>query len=116
MVEQEVNLDSIFSSLSDPTRRDILGRVSYGSMSVGDVAAFYPISLAGVAKHLSVLEQAGLITKTRQGKEQIVSLDPKALAAADDYLERYRQLWERRLDSLDKYLKANKKKGKRNGA
>jgi DNA-binding transcriptional ArsR family regulator len=76
-------------------------------MSVGEVARHYKISFAGVAKHLSILERAGLVRKTRQGKEQIVSIDPKALAEANEYLETYRRLWEQRLDSLDTYLRSN---------
>lgn len=104
MVEQVYNLDAIFGSLSDPTRRDILRRISEHSMSISEVAKHYAISFAGVAKHLGVLERAGLVRKTRQGKEQIVTIDPKALAAADYYLRNYERMWEERLDSLDTYL------------
>lgn len=104
MVERIYQLDSVFSSLSDPTRRDILSRVSKQTMSVSTIAAQYDFSLAGIAKHLAILERAGLIRKDRHGKEQIVSIDPGGLAAASDYLEAYRKLWEDRLDSLDTYL------------
>lgn len=106
MVEQVYQLDSIFGSLSDPTRRDILARISQQAMSVGQIAGHYQVSLAAVAKHLGVLERAGLVKKTRRGKEQIVSIEPDALAAASRYLEEYRQLWEKRLDALDRYLKS----------
>lgn len=106
MVEQVYSLDAVFGSLSDPTRRDILKRVSERGMSVGAIAKHYEFSLAGVAKHLEVLERAGLVSKTRRGKEQIVMIDPAALAAANGYLENYKQLWEQRLDSLDQYLKS----------
>lgn len=114
MVERSYNLNTVFGSLSDPTRRDILKRVSRHSLSVSAIAGHYELSLAGVAKHLNVLEQAGLVSKTRHGKEQIVTIVPEALAAADNYIETYRQLWEDRLDSLDNYLQliTNKKKGK----
>jgi DNA-binding transcriptional ArsR family regulator len=104
MVEQSYELDAIFRSLSDPTRRDILTRVSGRSMSVGEVARYYDFSFAGVAKHLGVLERAGLIRKTKRGREQMVALNPKALAAANSYLETYQRLWEDRLDSLDLFL------------
>lgn len=113
MVEQTYELDAVFGSLSDPTRRDILKRVSEHSMSVGEVAKYYDFSFAGIAKHLDVLERAGLIRKSRQGREQIVTLEPRALAAADGYLEEYRQLWEQRLDSLDEYLKSINEKGQK---
>lgn len=113
MVEQIYNLDGIFGSLSDPTRRDILKRVSECDMSISKIARHYEFSFAGVAKHLDVLQHAGLVRKTRHGKEQMVTIDPVALAAANDYLKNYKQLWERRLDSLDKYLDSINKKGKK---
>ena len=112
MVERMYSLDTIFGSLSDPTRRDILLRVSNKSMSIKEIAENYKFSFAGVAKHLDVLERAGLIRKSRQGKEQIVSIEPKALAAADLYLENYKELWEQRLDSLGAYLETITKEGK----
>ena len=85
-------------------------------MTVGEIARHYSLSFAGVAKHLGVLERAGLVRKTRRGKEQIVSLDARALAAANGYLEGYKQLWEQRLDSLDEYLKPINEKGKSHGS
>lgn len=106
MVELTYDLNSVFGSLSDPTRRDILKRISKRGMSISAIAKHYEFSFAGVAKHLDVLERAGLVRKTRHGKEQIVTIDPQALAAANDYLEVYKQLWEQRLDSLDQYLKS----------
>jgi len=106
MVEQAYSLDTIFRSLSDPTRRDILKRIKKGSLSISAIAESYKFSFAGIAKHLDVLERAGLIHKERQGKEQIVSIDPVALAAANEYIESYKELWEKRLDSLDEYLKS----------
>src|SRR5206468_756131 len=106
-------LDAVFGSLSDPTRRDILKRVGKKSMSVGQIASHYPLTFAAVAKHLDVLHRAKLITKSRRGNEQIVSISPHALAAAGRYLENYEQLWENRLNLLDNYIKSIKsnKKG-----
>lgn len=106
MVERTYRLDNIFKSLSDSTRRDILKRIAKHSSSVGEIAKHYELSFAGVAKHVEMLQRAGLVSKTRNGKEQIVTIVPKNLAAANDYLETYRTLWERRLDSLDTYLKS----------
>lgn len=108
MVEQIYNLDSVFGSLSNPTRRDILMRISGQGMSVSTIAKQYAMSLAAVAKHLDVLERARLIRKTRKGKEQIVTIDAKALAEANGYLEAYRKLWEQRLDSLDSFVQSIK--------
>jgi DNA-binding transcriptional ArsR family regulator len=116
MVEHTSELDAVFGSLSDPTRRDILKRLSKKAMSVGEIAKYYDLTFAAVAKHLDVLEHAGLVIKTRQGRSQVVTIAPKTLATANSYLENYRDLWENRLNSLGKYLKTiNKKKGKNNG-
>jgi uncharacterized protein YndB with AHSA1/START domain/DNA-binding transcriptional ArsR family regulator len=104
MVEYSPELDQVFGSLSDPTRRDILNRVARQDMSVGEIAAHYPLTFAAIAKHLVVLERAKLIRKSRRGKEQIVAISPQTLAVASDYLEKYRELWESRLDSLDRFL------------
>jgi len=107
MVEYTFSLDTTFGALADPTRRDILRRVSSAEMSIGEIARHYDLTFAAVSKHLKVLEKAKLVIKNRKGKEQIVSLSPGALASADEYLEFYRRLWEQRLDSLDEYLSVN---------
>jgi DNA-binding transcriptional ArsR family regulator len=104
MVEQHADLDLVFGSLSDTTRRDILRRVAGQELSVGEIAASYDISFAAVSKHLVVLEKARLITKRREGKLQIAALSPAALTDASDHLEGYRDIWESRLDRLEKYL------------
>ena len=111
MVEHSNALDSVFGSLSDPTRRDILKKVSKKNLSVGEIAAHYRLSFSAVAKHLDVLHRAKLIRKRRRGKEQIVSISPDTLDAASHHLETYKKLWENRLDSLDTYLRSlNKNK------
>ncbi len=111
MVEYIDELSAVFSSLSDSTRRDVLKRVAKQDLSIGEIAENYELSFAAVAKHIDVLQRANLIHKSRRGKEQIVTIVPQTLAAVDDYLENYRELWEARLDSLDNYLKTNNKKG-----
>ena len=105
MVEYTLSLDSVFSSLADPTRRDILKRVSTQELSVGEIARPYDLTFAAVSKHLKVLEKARMIIKRRRGREQMVRLSPQALEGADKYLEVYRRLWEERFDSLEDYLK-----------
>jgi DNA-binding transcriptional ArsR family regulator len=105
MVEYTLNLDSVFGSLSDPTRRDILKRLTGRELSVGELAQPYEnLTLAAVSKHLKVLEKAKLIIKRRQGKKQIVKLAPQTLTEAVDFLETYRQMREDRLGSLEEYL------------
>ena len=104
MVECNPGLDLVFGSLADVTRRDIVRRVAERELSVGEIASSYDISLAAVSKHLVVLERARLIAKRRQGKLQIASLSPPALLEASAHLERYRDIWESRLDRLETYL------------
>lgn len=105
MVELTFPLDTIFGSLADPTRRDILGRLQYGELNVTEVAEPYDMSLAAISKHLKILEQAKLIRKRRQGKERVVSLAPEAMMQAADYFKQYEQMWSDRFDRLEMYLR-----------
>ena len=104
MVEYALSLDSVFGSLADATRRDILQRVAERELSVSEIANNYDLTLAAVSKHLKVLEKAMLIIKRRRGKQQLVHLAPEALTPASDYLEAYRKMWEVRFDALEEYL------------
>ena len=105
MVEYTVQLDSIFHSLSDPIRRDILRRVAECEHSVSELAIRYDVSLAAISKHLKVLQEAQLIRKRKEGKKHMVALAPDALRSADEYLEQYRMMWQSRHDKLDALLK-----------
>jgi DNA-binding transcriptional ArsR family regulator len=105
MVEYAISLDSVFSSLADPTRRDILMRVSRQELSVGEIAKPYSLSFAAISKHLKVLENAKLIIKQRKGKEKMIYASPLALNDAAEYLESYRIFWEERYSALDQLLK-----------
>jgi len=105
MVEQVFQLDGIFGSLADPTRRDILSRLQRSELNVSDVAEPYDMSLAAISKHLKILEQANLIRKRRQGKERIVSLTPETMMQASNYLKQYERLWNERFDRLEIFLK-----------
>lgn len=107
MVEQAIDLDNIFASLADPTRRDILAHVARAELSVGELVEKYDVSFAAISKHLNVLERAKLITKRREGKKQMVTLAPGALQSAEEYLEQYRQTWEQKFNKLDAILKEN---------
>lgn len=104
MVEHTLQLDSIFSSLADPIRRDILERVACVELSVGELVAKYDVSFAAISKHLKVLESAQLITKRKEGKKHMITLAPGALRSADEYLERYHQMWQSRFNKLDDLL------------
>lgn len=107
MVEYAMNLDLVFHSLADPTRRDILERLSKASMSVGQIAKDYDLTFAAVSKHLKVMEKAKLVVKQRRGKEQIVSAYAGTVRDASEYLKRYEAMWADRFDALDDYLKSN---------
>ena len=108
MVEYALNLDNIFASLADSTRRDILKLVTKKELSVSEIANHYKLTFAAISKHLGVLEKAKLIIKHRKGKKQMVQLSPLALTTAADYLKNYEVIWNRRLDSLDDLLKKEK--------
>ena len=107
MVESILSLDLVFHSLADATRRDILRRLSQAEQSVSALAAPYRISLAAIAKHISVLEGAGLVQKERAGKEKVVRLVPQALKAAEIHLSEYEKLWVARYDALEALLAAD---------
>jgi DNA-binding transcriptional ArsR family regulator len=113
MVEYAV-LDAAFAALSDPTRRDILARLTSGDANVGQLADRYEMSLNAVSKHLMALERAGLIRREIVGREHRLSLDPRPLRAASEWLDLYREFWEGRLDALEMFL-AKRKKGATRG-
>ena len=104
MVECISSLDMAFNSLADPTRRDILQRVSGRELSVNEIASQYKMSLAAVSKHLKIMQQASLIRKRRSGKQQLVSASPTALKEVTMFLQVYEAMWKSRLDNLEKLL------------
>jgi DNA-binding transcriptional ArsR family regulator len=108
MVECRVDVDAVFSSLADATRRDIVRRVSKKELSIGELARPYTMSFAGVAKHVEILKDAGLVTKRKEGKHTVISLKPDTLRVASSELTKYAEVWEGRFDALDALLKRNK--------
>jgi DNA-binding transcriptional ArsR family regulator len=108
-------LSETFSALADPTRRAILARLALGETSVTELSKPFDISGPAISKHLKVLEHAGLITRGRDAQWRPCRLEPEALKGVDDWLERYRKLWEERLDRLGDYLKTLQAKEKRRG-
>jgi DNA-binding transcriptional ArsR family regulator len=105
MVKRSAVLDAVFSSLSDPTRRDILRRVATEELSITEISKPYKLTFAAVSKHLKVLESAKLIEKRRQGKLFFVKMVPAPLDEAAGFLEEYKKLWNDRFDRLEEYLK-----------
>ena len=108
-------LSATFAALADPTRRAILARLASGESTVTALAEPFAMSLPAVTKHLKVLENAGLITRGREAQYRPCRLEPKSLKAATDWLEQYRQLWEERLDGLERYLRELQAKEKKRG-
>ena len=96
--------DVVFRALADPTRRDILAVVLRDAYSVSDLARRYPISFAAVHKHVGALERAGLVTKTRHGREQRVRGDVATLRTAHRLLDDLETLWRGRIDRIEQVL------------
>ncbi len=106
MVKYSVDpLTTTFAALADPTRRAILVRLADGDASVGEIAQPFDMSLPAVSKHLAVLADAGLITRSKEGRVRRCGMRAEPLHAAYDWISTYRRFWEDRLDSLEAYLR-----------
>src|SRR5215469_5235498 len=99
-------LDTVFSALSDPTRRAILDRLAQGEASGTELARPFPISVPAISKHLRVLERADLIRRRKDGRVHRFRLAAEAMREASMWLDKYRSLWEAQFDSLAAYLEA----------
>ena len=113
------SLDATFAALSDPTRRAILLRLAQGQKSVNELAKPFKISQPAISRHLKVLEEAGLVSTTGVAQKRMRKLEARPLAEATEWLERYRQFWEKRYKALDAVLEdltalKNKDEKKRN--
>ncbi len=102
MVER---LDATFTALADPTRRGMLADLMSGEKSVGELAAPYAMTFAGAAKHVAVLERAGLVERRRSGRRQLCRLRAEPLHEADAWLRRWERFWTASLDRLETVLK-----------
>ncbi|HVY05522.1 MAG TPA: metalloregulator ArsR/SmtB family transcription factor [Burkholderiales bacterium] len=98
-------LDRVFQALADPTRRQMLRSLASRESTVGELAAPFRISLAAASKHVKVLERAGLVRRTVQGRTHFCRLDPKPLAGAHDWLKFYERFWGEKLDALEALLR-----------
>src|SRR5471030_1081594 len=106
-------LDATFAALADSTRRAILARLASGEASVAELARPFAMSQPAISKHLRVLERAGLISRGRDAQRRPRRIEPKPLAEANEWLQRYRRIWEgnfQRLDDLLDEMKANETK------
>ena len=98
------HLSTTFSALADPTRRAILARLALGETSVNEIAEPFEMSLPAISRHLKVLENAGLITRSRDAQWRPCRLKADELKTATEWLEGYRRFWEESFDRLDEYL------------
>ena len=112
MVENQ--LDTTFQALSDPTRRGMLASLALGERSIGELGEPFAMSFAGAAKHVKVLESAGLIERRKDGRKQICTLRPEPLAEAERWLKQWEEFWTVKLDRLQAIIESDKKE-KSNG-
>ena len=106
-------LSATFAALADPTRRAILARLASGACSVTELAEPFDMSMPAVSKHLRVLERAGLIARGREAQWRPCQINAGPLKQVSEWTERYRHIWEARLDRLEGYLQTMKAKEKK---
>ena len=97
-------MDRVFHALADATRRDILRQAIEGEHSVSALARRYPVSLPAVQKHVGVLEEAGLVSKERRGREQLVRSNVDAIRQAAQLLDQFEAVWRGRIDRIGEIL------------
>src|SRR5918911_1339962 len=97
-------LSQVFAALADPTRRDLVARLTDGDATVGQLAAPYPVSVQPISKHVKVLEQAGLVSRSAEGHRSPVHLEAEVFDLMTKWIERYRQRAEARYQRLDAVL------------
>lgn len=113
MVESTLSLDTVFAALADPTRRAMLRRLAAGERTVGELAQPFDMSFAAAAKHVKVLERAGLLQRRIDGRAHRCRIDAGPLAVADRWLAFYERFWSMRLDDLESALVRHTRKRSR---
>jgi DNA-binding transcriptional ArsR family regulator len=108
-------LDRSFAALSDATRRGVLERLGRGDASISDLAAKFEMTLTGMKKHVTLLEEAGLVSTEKVGRVRTCKLGPRRLEDETAWIERYRQLWDARFEELDKVVEELTRKEKAHG-
>ena len=106
----QIGLDASFAALSDGTRRGVLEQLGRSEASITDLADKFQMTLAGMMKHVGVLEQAGLVTTEKVGRVRTCKLGARRLEEETAWLERHRQLWDSRFDGLDEVVQELKRK------
>jgi DNA-binding transcriptional ArsR family regulator len=111
MNADDTSLDSAFMALADPVRRRIIARLSRGQATVNELAEPFAITKQAVSKHIQVLEQAGLVTRTREAQRRPVHLNPARLEALTAWIDQYRLVHEEQFRSLDAVLRSSTPNG-----
>jgi DNA-binding transcriptional ArsR family regulator len=106
------NIDSVTAAISDRTRRAIVERLARGPARISDVAEPFSMSLTGFCKHVRVLERAGLVRRTRRGRNKILELSPEPLRDVARWILKYTQFWNARFDRLEHFFAKQKQKEK----
>ena len=107
MVEDAVTIDTVFQALSNGTRRAMLGRLAVRELSISELAEPLAMSFEAASKHIRVLERAGLVHRTIDGRRHVCRLEPAPLASAASWLHFYEQFWTDRFDNLEAMFKAS---------
>ena len=104
------DLDAVLLAISDPTRRAIVDRLARGPSTISHAAARVPMSLTGFCKHVRVLERAGLVRRTRHGRENTLELSPAPLQDVAQWVFSYARFWNAQLDRIEDHFTARKEK------
>lgn len=99
-------IDAVFAALADPTRRRIVERLARRALTVGEIAAGFPISKPAISKHVRILEESGLLAREIEGRIHRCRLEPKAMRSAATWFDRQERFWNAAFDNLDRYLES----------
>jgi DNA-binding transcriptional ArsR family regulator len=108
-------MEAVLRALADESRRTLLEALTGGPATAGDLAALLPIARPGVSRHLRVLREAGLVEFRQEAQRRVYGLRPERLAEVDEWLARYRALWEQRLDALHTEVARGKREERSTG-
>jgi DNA-binding transcriptional ArsR family regulator len=106
-VADEIPVELLFGALADPTRRQMIDRLSQSPASVSELAKPFDMSLAAIVQHLHVLEHSGLVRSEKVGRVRTCAIQPDAMRTAEQWISQRRTFWEHRLDRLGEYLAEN---------
>lgn len=112
MVHYQARLDATFAALSDVTRRGVLEQLGSADASISDLAQRFDMTLTGMKKHISILEEAGLVATEKVGRVRTCTLGRRRLEEEAAWIEQHRQLWSARFDALDELVEHLKRKEK----